>query len=88
MFCRRTAWCDAGRAWLLPCHRLRGGPGRCGRNGDLAAVWHLEPVSGMADAALLEKLARLTEGIGRDHDHLVLDTAPTGHTLTCCCGPR
>lgn len=36
----------------------------------------------MADAALLEKLARLTEGIGRDHDHLVLDTAPTGHTLT------
>lgn len=37
---------------------------------------------GMAEAALLERLAHLAEAIGRDHDHLVLDTAPTGHTLT------
>lgn len=37
---------------------------------------------GMAEAAILERLATLAEGIGQDHDHLVLDTAPTGHTLT------
>lgn len=37
---------------------------------------------GMADAALLEKLADLADGIGHDYDHLILDTAPTGHTLT------
>lgn len=36
---------------------------------------------GMADAALLEKLADLAGNIGRDYDHLILDTAPTGHTL-------
>lgn len=37
---------------------------------------------GMAEAALLDRIADLAQGIGRDHDHLVLDTAPTGHTLT------
>lgn len=37
---------------------------------------------GMAEAAILEQLSGLAQGIGRDHDHLVLDTAPTGHTLT------
>ena len=55
------------------------------RGGKAEIARHLERsrhTPGMADAALLEKLARLTEGIGRDHDHLVLDTAPTGHTLT------
>lgn len=55
------------------------------RGGRAAIEKHLEQsrhTPGMADAALLEKLADLAEGIGRDYDHLILDTAPTGHTLT------
>ncbi len=55
------------------------------RGGKAEIARHLERsrhTPGMVDAALLEKLARLTEAIGRDYDHLLLDTAPTGHTLT------
>lgn len=54
------------------------------RGGQAEITRHLERSRhspGMAEAALLERLATLAEGIGNDYDHLVLDTAPTGHTL-------
>ncbi len=36
---------------------------------------------GMAEAALLDRLCDMTESVGRDVDRLIVDTAPTGHTL-------
>lgn len=37
---------------------------------------------GMAEAALLDRLSTLTDGIDRAGGRLIVDTAPTGHTLS------
>ncbi len=36
---------------------------------------------GTMEAAMLERMAEVMAGAGKDYDHVVFDTAPTGHTV-------